>query len=111
MLSRDNASQAIVSGLPTIRPGMPEETLAGYNARSLGTGWGADWFWGGNMAMAKIELPPKFDFGSKLTPWEQRHAEGKKLCRAVPRESQREVGSRHKGVYQDLAFCACRIED
>ena len=34
MLSRDNASQAIVSGLPTVRPGMPEETLAGYNARS-----------------------------------------------------------------------------
>jgi uncharacterized protein (DUF2252 family) len=42
------------------------------------------------MAMAKIELPPKFDFGSKLTPWEQRRAEGKTLRRAVPRESHAE---------------------
>jgi uncharacterized protein (DUF2252 family) len=39
------------------------------------------------MAIAKIEVLLKFDFGSKLTPWEQRHAEGKALRRAVPRES------------------------
>jgi len=51
---------------------------------------GADWFWEGNVAVAKIELPPKFDFGSKLTPWEQRRAEGKALRRAVPRESHAE---------------------
>jgi uncharacterized protein (DUF2252 family) len=42
------------------------------------------------MAIAKIEPPPKFDMGSKLVPWEKRHAEGKDLRRAVPRESHAE---------------------
>jgi uncharacterized protein (DUF2252 family) len=39
------------------------------------------------MAIAKIELPEKQDMGSKLVPWEKRHAAGKDLRRAVPRES------------------------
>jgi uncharacterized protein (DUF2252 family) len=42
------------------------------------------------MAIAKIEAPPKFDMGSKLVPWEKRHADGKDLRRAVPRESHAE---------------------
>jgi uncharacterized protein (DUF2252 family) len=31
--------------------------------------------------------PPQFDFGTKLTQWRQRHAEGKAIRRAIPRES------------------------
>ncbi len=42
------------------------------------------------MAIAKIEPLPKFDFGEKLLEWKQRHAEGKELRRAVPRESHAE---------------------
>ncbi len=66
---------------------MTEETVAAYNARSLDTGWSADWFLEGNMAIAKIEPPPQFDLGTKLTQWRQRHAEGKAIRRAIPRES------------------------
>ena len=39
------------------------------------------------MARAKLEPLPKFDLGTKMVPWKQRHAEGKDLRRAVPRES------------------------
>jgi uncharacterized protein (DUF2252 family) len=39
------------------------------------------------MAIAKIESPPTFDMGSKIVPWEKRHAAAKELRRAVPRES------------------------
>jgi hypothetical protein len=42
------------------------------------------------MAVAKIEVPQKQDMGSKLVPWEKRHAAGKDLRRAVPRESHAE---------------------
>jgi len=42
------------------------------------------------MAIAKIEPMPKFDFGKKLIPWMERHADGKELRRAVPRESHAE---------------------
>jgi uncharacterized protein (DUF2252 family) len=42
------------------------------------------------MAIAKIEPLPKFDMGSKLVPWEKRHAAGKELRHAVPRESHAE---------------------
>jgi hypothetical protein len=37
--------------------------------------------------MAKLEPLPKYDMGSKIVPWETRHAAGKDLRRAVPRES------------------------
>ena len=39
------------------------------------------------MAIAKIELPSKTDMGGKIVAWEKRHAAGKELRRAVPRES------------------------
>jgi hypothetical protein len=39
------------------------------------------------MAIAKIEAPPKSHMGAKIVPWEKRHAAGKDLRRAVPRES------------------------
>jgi Uncharacterized protein conserved in bacteria (DUF2252) len=39
------------------------------------------------MAIAKLEPAPKFDLGTKMVPWKERHAEGKALRRAVPRES------------------------
>ena len=39
------------------------------------------------MAIAKIESMLKFDLGTKMVPWKRRHAEGKDLRRAVPRES------------------------
>ena len=39
------------------------------------------------MAIAKIEPFQTFDLGTKLVPWEQRRADGKKLRRAVPREA------------------------
>jgi hypothetical protein len=42
------------------------------------------------MAIAKIEPLPKSDIGSKVVPWEARHAAGKELRRAVPRESHAE---------------------
>jgi uncharacterized protein (DUF2252 family) len=42
------------------------------------------------MAIAKIEALPKLDMGSKLVPWEKRHADGKALRRAVPREAHAE---------------------
>lgn len=42
------------------------------------------------MAIAKIAPLPKYDLGSKMVPWEQRHAEGKALRRAIPRESHAE---------------------
>src|SRR6266699_1042865 len=42
------------------------------------------------MSIAKLELPPKYDMGSKIVPWEKRHAAGKDLRRAVPRESHAE---------------------
>jgi len=76
-----------LDSLPTTREGMTEETVAEYNARSLDTEWSADWFLEGNMAIAKIEPPPQFDLGTKLTQWRQRHAEGKAIRRAIPRES------------------------
>jgi hypothetical protein len=76
-----------LDSLPTTREGMTEETVAAYNARSLDTDWSADWFLEGNMAIAKIEPPPQFDLGTKVTQWRQRHAEGKAIRRAIPRES------------------------
>ena len=42
------------------------------------------------MAIAKIEPPPKSDMGHKIVAWEERHAAGKELRRAVPRESHAE---------------------
>src|SRR5215472_702387 len=42
------------------------------------------------MAIAKLETLPTFDLGSKLVPWEKRHADGKTLRRSVPRESHAE---------------------
>jgi uncharacterized protein (DUF2252 family) len=42
------------------------------------------------MAIAKIEAPPKSNMGAKIVPWEKRHAAGKDLRRAVPRESHAE---------------------
>ena len=39
------------------------------------------------MAIAKIEALPTFDLGTKMVAWKQRHAEGKELRRAIPRES------------------------
>jgi len=42
------------------------------------------------MAIAKMKSFPRFDFGEKLDSWKQRHAEGKELRRAVPRESHAE---------------------
>ena len=38
------------------------------------------------MAIAKIERLPTFDMGSKIVPCEKRHAAGKELRRAFPRE-------------------------
>ena len=42
------------------------------------------------MAIAKLEPPPRSDFGHKIASWEKRHAGGKDLRRAVPRESHAE---------------------
>jgi hypothetical protein len=42
------------------------------------------------MAIAKIEAPPESNMGAKIVPWEKRHAAGKDLRRAVPRESHAE---------------------
>ena len=42
------------------------------------------------MAIAKLEAPPRSDFGHKITAWEKRHAIGKDMRRAVPRESHAE---------------------
>ena len=39
------------------------------------------------MAIAKMEPVVKFDLGTKMVPWKQRHAEGKELRLAIPRES------------------------
>ena len=39
------------------------------------------------MAIAKIEPLPRSDFGHKVVPWQKRHADGKELRRAVPREA------------------------
>src|SRR5580658_509018 len=41
------------------------------------------------MTVAKVHLP-EFDLTRKNSPWEQRHAEGKKLRTSVPRESHAE---------------------
>jgi len=38
------------------------------------------------MAIAKMEPVLEFDLGTKMVPWKQRHAEGKELRRAIPRE-------------------------
>jgi uncharacterized protein (DUF2252 family) len=42
------------------------------------------------MAIAKLAPMQLFDLGSKMVPWEQRHAEGKVFRRRVPRESHTE---------------------
>jgi hypothetical protein len=39
------------------------------------------------MSIAKLEPPPRSDFGGKVVPREKRHAAGKDLRRAVPLES------------------------
>jgi len=39
------------------------------------------------MAIAKLAPIQTYDLGSKMVLWEQRHAEGKALRRAIPRES------------------------
>src|SRR5450755_351462 len=42
---------------------------------------------GGNMAIAKLRPLQKFNLGSTMVPWKDRHAEGKELRIKVPRES------------------------
>jgi uncharacterized protein (DUF2252 family) len=42
------------------------------------------------MSIAKLELPPKYDMGSKMVSWEKRHAAGKDLRQVVSRESHAE---------------------
>ena len=42
------------------------------------------------MAIANLQPVQKFDLGTKMVPWKQRHAEGKELRRAFPRESHAE---------------------
>jgi uncharacterized protein (DUF2252 family) len=42
------------------------------------------------MSVANLKLPPKGDVGSKVVPWEKRHAAGKELRRSVSRESHAE---------------------
>jgi len=42
------------------------------------------------MAIAKLDPPPRSDFGHKIVSWEKRHAAGKDLRREVPRESHAE---------------------
>jgi uncharacterized protein (DUF2252 family) len=42
------------------------------------------------MTIAKLAPMQLFDLGSKMVPWEQRHAEGKVLRRKIPRESHAE---------------------
>ena len=42
------------------------------------------------MAIAKLDPPPRSDFGHKVASWEKRHAAGKDLRRKVPRESHAE---------------------
>jgi len=44
----------------------------------------------GAMPRANLNLPPKDDMGSKIVPWEKRHAAGKDLGRSVLRESHSE---------------------
>jgi uncharacterized protein (DUF2252 family) len=39
------------------------------------------------MAIAKLDPPPRSDFGHKIASWEKRHAIGKDLRQKVPRES------------------------
>ena len=39
------------------------------------------------MSMADLKLPRKGDMGSKIVPWEKRHAAGKDLRHSVSRES------------------------
>ena len=42
------------------------------------------------MPRANLNLLPKDDMGSKIVPWEKRHAAGKDLRRSVSRESHAE---------------------
>src|SRR5258707_13215269 len=42
------------------------------------------------MKFAKMNPPPRSDFGQKVIPWQKRHADGKDLRRTVPRESHAE---------------------
>src|SRR5438270_12441804 len=44
----------------------------------------------GAMAIAKLDPMPRNDFGYEVVPWQKRHADGKDLRRAVPRESHAE---------------------
>ena len=46
----------------------------------------AQFFWDGDVAIAKIESMLKFDLGTKMVAWRERHAGGKVLRRRVPRE-------------------------
>lgn len=46
------------------------------------------------MAIAKMQSLPNFDLKRKVLPWEERRAEGKKLRKAVPRESHAEWAPR-----------------
>ena len=42
------------------------------------------------MAIAKLEKLTTLDLARKLDPWQHRHAEGKELRKAIPRESMAE---------------------
>jgi uncharacterized protein (DUF2252 family) len=51
----------------------------------------------GTMAIAKLEPPPRSDFGHKIASWEERHAIGKDMRGKVPRESHAEwIPSRNR---------------
>ena len=42
------------------------------------------------MTIAKLRPLQKFDLGSTMVPWKDRHAEGKEIRAKVPRESHAE---------------------
>jgi uncharacterized protein (DUF2252 family) len=42
------------------------------------------------MAIAKLEFLPKFDLGTRMVSWKERHVEGKARRHAIPRESHAE---------------------
>ncbi len=42
------------------------------------------------MTIAKLEPLPKFDLGRAAVPWEERRSDGKRLRKAIPRESHAE---------------------
>jgi Uncharacterized protein conserved in bacteria (DUF2252) len=61
------------------------------------------------MTIAKIRPVTKFDLGEKLDSWKHRHAEGKELRRAAPRESHAEW-KEHKNRPHPLQLLAANNE-